>query len=639
MTREFDAFKNLWPSGFSGRYTQLNEFLTEKQLALLKKSDAARAEIDSAEKLQAYAKKMRETFIEKLGGIPERNCPLDAKIVKTMDRGTYMLESILFKSREGIYVTSTMYIPKNLEAPAASILFLSGHSDNGRMSERYQGVCIELVNAGLVVFAIDPPGQGERKCFYDPAIGKSLPHPTLDHDLAGIPALCSGRSIGAYFMNEQYAAVDYMLTRKEVDPARIGVTGCSGGGLQSLYMMTCDERIAAAAPATFPTTRREILFTNQSQDAEQIWPGCADYGFDHFEPFAIFAPKPAIILTVESDFFPIEGGEEVYQEAKRLYGLYGKSENLEIFTDRECHGYTPALAVKAAEFFTRVFGVEKRESAELNPLPDAEIQITRTGNVCGDFADAIAIPAENVKLAASMRENRRFAEAKAWLTERVNFKRVPRAFRPRVDSGRKGMKISGYTGKGVMWYVQERLTAWGALIFKGESDYAPEKPTVIALWDNGTQAIGEHEEWIKAQCDAGKQVLVVDLPGVGAIEQAEIWTKNSYRKQYGTMYKMCCDLIFMDDSMAAMQTYHVLRTIDMLKECFNAPEVSLYCDENEGVYGVMAGWLSGEAREYGEKLLTSVEKQIVEPCPFEYDNTLSYIIPGMLKYFDYSELM
>ena len=127
---------------------------------------------------------------------------------------------------------------------------------------------------GIQNIAMDPTGQGERKNFYDTETGKVVvPNSVPDHDCCGVPSLTTGRFLTWYFLSDQLAAVDYMLTRPEIDPRRIGVTGCSGGGVQSLLSMTVDDRIAAAAPATFLSTRREIQYTCQSQDSEQIWRG------------------------------------------------------------------------------------------------------------------------------------------------------------------------------------------------------------------------------------------------------------------------------------------------------------------------------------------------------------------------------
>ena len=262
MSGEFAPFAGMNSSIFSGRATQLNEFLAERQKKMLDRGDEVRAKLNSLDQVKDHARRMRETFIEKLGGIPARDCPPDAKTTKVLRQDGYTLESIVFRARRGVYVTASLYLPDDLPTPAPAVLFLSGHTREGRMGTRYQEVCQILAHAGLIVFAPDPVGQGERMSFYDPATGQcAVTNAVPDHDCCGVPSLCTGRFLGAYFVSDLAAAVDYMLTRPEIDPAKIGVTGCSGGGLQSLYMMTCDDRIAAAAPATFTTTRRDILGT------------------------------------------------------------------------------------------------------------------------------------------------------------------------------------------------------------------------------------------------------------------------------------------------------------------------------------------------------------------------------------------
>ncbi|MBR5681074.1 MAG: hypothetical protein IKX19_10520, partial [Clostridia bacterium] len=75
------------------------------------------------------------------------------------------------------------------------------------------------------------------------------------------------------------------------------------------------------------------------------------------------------------------------------------------------------------------------------------------------------------------------------------------------------------------------------------------------------------------------------------------------------------------------------------KDILHAEDVTLFCDEQEGVYGMMAGYLAGCPREVGSGLLINVERQILSQRPLKYDNTLAYLIPGMLAYFDYEDLM
>lgn len=639
MKTLFSAFENISPEGFCECRNQLNDFITNRHLNLLCEAEERRNSINTEEELRIYAEEMRKRFLYETGGIPKRNCELNAKTVKVIDMGNFTLENIVFNSRKNVYVTGTLYIPKGITEPSPAVLFLCGHFDKGRMADNYQDVCQILVNAGLVVFAIDSTGQGERKNFYDKTNGEfPINLPVYDHDSCGIPSLAVGKHLQAYFLSDQLAAVDYMITRKEIDANRIGVTGNSGGGLQTLCAMVCDNRIAAAAPATFTSTKEEILYTWQAQDSEQIWPASSAYGFDHYEPFIIFAPKPVAILAVTSDFFPIEGTRKVYNKTKEIYELLGKEKNVYLFEDDYHHYYTDKLASFAAKFFCETFNVKSNTTDyAIKRLSVEEIKATEKAGVLSCCEDALSICDETDIIANALKE-KRTENAYKWLEEKVMKNRLLTDFNVRFFD--KGLQVcnNGYTGIGAMWSLQKRLFAFGTIISKGISERVGNKETVIAVWEDGTTAINKHSDVIQKWCEQEKQVLVLDLPGMGHIQQNTLC--GSYKGHYGTLYRFCCGLLFMDDSMAAMQTYHILRTIDMVKEILKVKDITLYCDNCEGVYGIMAGYLNKCVKmEYGNDLLKSIQKEILSQRPLQYNNTLSYIIPNMLNYFDYDELM
>lgn len=630
--------------------TQLKDYIFGRQEEMMTAGDNRRRRISSLEELNVYNHEMRKRFIEELGGLVETTEPLDARITGIRDVGDFMLENVIFKSRPHTYVTGNMYLPKHIPYPAPAVLFVGGHAGEGRMYEGYQKVCQVLARAGLIVFAMDPPGQGERQNFYDPETGKNCVQGCVsDHNLCGVPAVALGEHLGRYFLCDQMRAIDYMISRPEIDPERIGMTGSSGGGTQTVAMMVCDDRIRAAAPGTFVTTRREFMYTGMSQDMEQIWPACAEYGFDHVNALMLFAPKPVAILAVNSDFFPVEGTEETLEEAKRIYGLYGKEQNIRLYMDDHYHCYTMELADRAAEFFSEVFLAEKKKPDTKNfpVLPHEILRVTEKGQVLGELADALPVQAEVRAEAVKMRELRRtFPEterkqrAREWLTRQVLYDRKAVDFHTRFFEGAK-QKKDGYLGNRISWWTQKRLFAAGTII-KPEQYEAENLPTVIAIWDDGTKRIGEHEKWICGQCALGKQVLVLDVPGVGNIEQHNFTSIHSLKGEGGTMFHLGCDLIYMGDSMAAMYCYDVIRTLEMLEVTFGVQEeqVTLYCDENDGVYGIMAGFLREKVKmEYGENLLRSVEREILGQKVLKYKNTLNLIVPGMLKYFDYEELM
>ncbi len=647
----FEAFEQMTHQYNRTCYEQLKEFIYRNQEAMFDQGDARRDQVKTPEALRRYNEAMRAAFVEAIGGRMSCDAPLNPRVAGRTDMGDYIVEAVVFNSRPRTYVTASLYIPKGVPLPGPAVLFLCGHAPLGRMDEDYQRVCWTLVKAGLIVLAMDPLGQGERSNFYDHNAGAfTIQRTSPDHDACGVPALTTGRTLQQYFLLDEMRAVDYMLTRPEIDPKRIGVTGNSGGGTQTMAMMAVDDRIAAAAPGTFVTSRREYMRLGQAQDAEQIWPGIAAKGFDHANPLMIFAPRPAMILAVQCDFFPIEGTLETYEAAKKAYALYGKADSLRLVVDNDTHAYTPTLAVRAAEFFSEVLGGRRItvDNSGFTPLPEEALRVTQTGQVKGEIRDARFVPQEVAAFAAELRaarlalpEETRMARARAWLTERVMFGRAPAPFHARVFPRSACVQTGGYMGVSVSWWTQKRLFAFGNLIKLEKDEGTPGMPTVLAVWEDGTKKIAAHETWIRAQCEAGYQVLVLDVPGMGAIEQRNMTLGASYKGAFGTLYTLCGNLLFMGDSMAAMRVWDVLRAIEMLGEVFGVAEkdVTLYCEGPEGVYGVMAAFLNERVGvRYGEGLLDSVERRYMRREAFAYDNSLPLLIPGMLAYFDYEEL-
>lgn len=651
MATDFSVFTAITDQYHRCSGNQLRDHIYGRQLKKLDANDAFHASIQTVEELEAYNRTVRREFVERLGGLPDMSLPLDAAVTNVLETEEYTLESILYRSTAHTWVPGSLYLPKGIAYPAPAVLFVCGHSMDGRNYPQYRMVCRTLVRAGLVVFAIDPIGQGERANFYDPETGEySILRTVPDHDGCGIPSIANGEFIERWFLCDQMKAVDYMLTRPEIDPARIGITGNSGGGLQSVSMMVADERIAAAAPGTYVTTRRDWLYTDCAMDAEQIWPGCDDYHFEHLNMLMAFAPKPVALLAVRWDFFPIEGTRKTFADAKRFYAMYGREDALRMYEDDSWHSYTPKLAVNAAEFFSEVFYGEKRtvNNDDLAKAPAELSFATENGYVVGDVADAWTLPQLVKEKAAALRTARlalpkeeRLARARRWLQPLVDSQRYPAPLSTRISDPSHIQYADGYVGTRHSWWIQQRLFGIGVLIRKKELEHVRGVPTVIAVWDDGTKAITAHEDWIRSRCDAGQQVLVLDIPGVGSNAQNAFSDFYGYRRYYGTLYRLCCDLIYMGDSMPALCIYSVLQSLSMLEEFWGvcAADVSVYCDGKDGVYGVAAGFLKDLAVECGADLLRSVEDFYIRPDVPPYEDAMCYMLPGMLAYFDYRDLL
>src|SRR5581483_9033849 len=152
--------------------------------------------------------------------------------------------------------------------------------------------------------------------------------------------------------------------------SRIGVTGNSGGGTQTTWLMLLEPRLVAAAPGTFITRRREYLWTGQAQDAEQIILGGTAQGIDHEDFLIAFAPRPVRVLAVAYDFFNLEGTVTTVERARRIYRVLGHEANLDLVHTPSGHCYHPVLARASTEFFVRhLRSGDPREVDHAEPRP------------------------------------------------------------------------------------------------------------------------------------------------------------------------------------------------------------------------------------------------------------------------------
>src|SRR5690606_16564202 len=148
-------------------------------------------------------------------------------------------------------------------------------------------------------------------------------------------------------------AVDYLLSRKEVDVNRIGITGRSGGGTQSAYIAAFDERIKAVAPECYITSFKRLLESIGPQDAEQNLPGGLSLGIDHGDLLMVRAPKPALMITTTGDFFSIQGARETAVEVSRMYKAFNAGDNFGMCEDDAGHAPTTKNREALYEFFQK----------------------------------------------------------------------------------------------------------------------------------------------------------------------------------------------------------------------------------------------------------------------------------------------
>jgi hypothetical protein len=361
----------------------LYRHITREAYEILEKRAKEVSEISSLHEWQQRQNNIRETLLEIAGPFPEKT-PLNAQITGIIRKDDYRVEHIIYESRPGFYVTSSLYIPEKAdrrEAPA--VIYCSGHTLEGYRSPTYQHKIINLVKKGFIVFAFDPVGQGERLEYYDPETGKSfVGGPTREHSYPGAQAFIAGSSQAGYMIWDGIRAVDYLFTRPEVDRERIGITGRSGGGTQSAYIAALDERIYAAAPEAYITSFTRLLQSIGPQDAEQNLYNGIKHGIDHADLLAARAPKPAMIIATTNDFFSIQGARETFREVQAVYQAYGNPDNMGMVEDLEGHASTRKNREAMYAFFQKhLNNPGSKEDIDVDILSQEELIVTPTGQL------------------------------------------------------------------------------------------------------------------------------------------------------------------------------------------------------------------------------------------------------------------
>ncbi|HET9697545.1 MAG TPA: acetylxylan esterase, partial [Terriglobales bacterium] len=208
--------------------------------------------IESERQLLQLRDDLTEKFLAALGGLPSQRTPLNPQITGRISMKGFHIEKLIYESLPGIYVTALVYVPEDNQPKHAAVLVPAGHSPKGKIF--YQTICQRLVQRGYVVIAWDPVGQGERSQFWDAKSNKTRYNLVCaEHAVLGNLAYLAGTNLARWEIWDGIRAIDYLLTRPDVDPDRINITGSSGGGTQTAYIAAIDRRIKVAAPSCYIT--------------------------------------------------------------------------------------------------------------------------------------------------------------------------------------------------------------------------------------------------------------------------------------------------------------------------------------------------------------------------------------------------
>jgi hypothetical protein len=367
----------------------------EYQVSLAWQQDEARqselAGIRTEADLLKLQARLRRSLLDSIGGLPQEKTPLNPWIAGTIPLAGYRIEKVVFESLPKFYVTALLYLPDG-SARRPAVLVACGHTTNGKIG--YQYLCHRLAKRGYVVLCWDPVGQGERSQFWDAAASKSRYNLVCgEHAVLGNLAYLAGTNLARWEIWDGVRAVDYLLTRPEVDPERISITGTSGGGFQSSHIGALDGRIKVVVPSCYisalPMRMSNRIFQDPDSDPEQDLFGMVSNGVDHPGLLLLCYPRPVFVAAAVEDFFPIEGTRKTLREVSAVYRRMGHPDRIGHVEGYHGHKFSPENIEAAFAFLDRFNGMPAgRPFPAEEKLEDKALWCTRTGQVSTQFKDS-----------------------------------------------------------------------------------------------------------------------------------------------------------------------------------------------------------------------------------------------------------
>jgi hypothetical protein len=348
-------------------------------------SDACLGDVKTREDWEKKRPELRRQFLEMIGldPLPPRT-DLHATITGTIDADKFTIEKLHYQSVPGLYVTANLYVPKNAKLPAPAILYLCGHGSSIRDKVSsgnkvvYQHHGAWFAEHGYVCLIIDTLQLGEIQGIHHGT------HPGKKHNMWWWHTV--GYTPAGIECWNAMRALDYLETRKEVDPKRIGVTGRSGGGAYSWWLAAADDRPQCFVPvAGIVDLQAHVVEGVAPRFHDGVIAGHCDcmyfnnlYRWDFATVAALCAPRPLALGNSDADeIFPLPGYRRLADKVRRIYELYGASHRFELLETAGPHKDTPELRKGAYRWLNRWLKNDHTEVTEsaYTPLPPEKLKV------------------------------------------------------------------------------------------------------------------------------------------------------------------------------------------------------------------------------------------------------------------------
>jgi dienelactone hydrolase len=296
-------------------------------------------------------RRIRRTLLRLLGDTPPRPRPAHARLVRRRDEGVYVREDLLLDDGAGERIPAVVCVPHGRGARRPAIVYHHSHFGDYAvgLEELFEPwpvratPAVDLARRGYVVLAIDARAFGARR-----GRGPGGPAETGRDEETSLAKrfLWEGTSLWAMMVRDDRIALDYLASRPDVDPRRIGATGMSMGSTRTWWLAAIDERIRAAACVACLTRYRDLVARGAlaRHGIYYFLPGMLRH-FDAEAVVSCIAPRPLLTLTGDRDAgSPASGVRAIHRAAGAVYALYGRRDRFTgTLLPRTGHVYTTAM--------------------------------------------------------------------------------------------------------------------------------------------------------------------------------------------------------------------------------------------------------------------------------------------------------
>jgi len=547
-------------------------YLTRKANAVAAHWDRQRALIRTPEQLEARNHFVREKCIEMIHGLPERN-PLNPVIVKSFERDGYKVENLMYESQPDFWVTANLYIPTKGSGPYPGIISPCGHYQTARGYDEYQAAYVNFARNGFVVLAYDPIGQGERRHFWNPMtsqneIGGQV---TWEHSLPGQLLLLIGEDLTHYRVWDGMRAIDYLLTRPEVDGERIGCAGHSGGGTLTKFITAMDGRVQCAVINEGGTRNKwpmhiPMYMPMGTGDTEQHMFPSGTYGIDNVDLDSSIAPRP-LLVTIEH-YSP--AFDSAARAIRARYEQLGAGNKFKTVPADDPHAWTVKLRIANTDWFSRWFynrpGPAREAPFAPEPwenlwcTPDGSVRYSRQGQTIYSriLKTQAKLPPERKAPASSSELASYRSELGEEIRKTIRYQPSSSPLAPRHDTTtpRKGYRIEK------LEFLSEPGIYISTWVYKPNAGLK-DRTAILYVSDTGRVNDGMEFGLLEQLTLRGHCVVAVDVRGIGATVPPHGGDENGEFRQVDDPE---CAMTYMmweiNQDLFGMRVMDVIRSID-----------------------------------------------------------------------------